>query len=168
MIKAKIGGIHGSYTKILLAVCLCKGIGFAASSPLWVKLFNRSKIFSFCSRVPLIAALFPTLLILSKFNLAFVFVAYLLYGVMQGGSELGWKMSGPVFSKDEDSAPYSSINVLAVGIRGGIFPYFGALLLLIKSFDFVLIMGGFLCIAGSLSLWRSGKKYTLQATPSTI
>ncbi|MCP5504034.1 MAG: MFS transporter [Chlamydiales bacterium] len=150
-----------SYTKILLAICFCKGLGFAASSPLWVKLFNRIKIFSFCSRVPLIAALFPILLVLAKINLIFVFIAYLLYGIMQGGSELGWKMSGPTFAEENDSAPYSSINVLAVGIRGGIFPYFGALLLIIGSSYLVLSVGGLLCVAGSLYLWRAGKKYSL-------
>ncbi|QVL57745.1 MAG: MFS transporter [Simkaniaceae bacterium] len=152
-----------SYTKILLAICFCKGVGFATSSPLWVKLFNRIKIFSFCARIPLIAALFPVLLIFAKVNLVFVFIAYLLYGIMQGGSELGWKMSGPAFAQEKDSAPYSSINVLAVGIRGGIFPYLGTLLLLAGSSYLVLTVGGLFCIAGSLYLWIAGKKYSLPA-----
>lgn len=150
-----------SYTKILLAICFCKGIGFALSSPLWVKLFNRIKIFSFCARAPLIAAFFPILLVLAKINLIFIFIAYILYGMMQGGSELGWKMSGPAFAQDKDSAPFSSINVLAVGLRGGIFPYFGALLAAIGSSYLVLTVGSLFCLAGSLYLWRSGKKYFL-------
>lgn len=153
-----------SYTEILLAICFCKGIGYALSSPLWLKLFNRIKIFAFCARVPLIAALFPILLILAKVNLVFVFIAYLLYGIMQGGSELGWKMSGPTFSEDSDSAPFSSINVLAVGIRGGIFPYFGALLLLIGNIYLVLGIGSIFCLAGSSYLWQAGKKYSTKTS----
>lgn len=156
-----------SYTKILLAICFCKGIGFAISSPLWVKIFNRIKIFSFCARVPLIAALFPLLLILAKVNIMFIFVAYLLYGMMQGGSELGWKMSGPAFSGNSDSAPFSSINVLAVGIRGGIFPYFGALLLLLGNIYLVLVIGGLFCLSGSLYLWKAGKKLSIESQRKT-
>ena len=149
-----------SYTKICLAICFCKGIGFAFSSPIWVKVLNRFNIFSFCARVPLFAACFPILLILAQFNLFFVFIAYFCYGVMQGGSELGWKMSGPTFAQEDDSSPYSSINVLAVGIRGGIFPYFGAFLLLYGGLYIVLAIGGLFCLAGSFYLWHAGANYS--------
>lgn len=165
--KYFVDHLHLSYTNVLLATSLCKGAGFAISSPLWVRLFNRSEIFSFCSRVPMIAAVFPILLILAQLNLTFLFLAYLLYGVMQGGSELGWKMSGPVFSKHTDSSPYSSINVLAVGIRGGIFPYCGAAIFLLGGPYLAMILGGLLCIGGSLSLKKSSKKYALPLSTST-
>lgn len=155
-----------SYTKILIATCFCKGIGFVASSPFWVKLFKRSEIFSFSSKVPLLASIFPLILLLAYFHISFIFIAYLLYGVMQGGSELSWKMSGPVFSKQEDSSPYSSINVLAVGIRGGIFPYFGAFLFMLGGTYIPLICGGLLCILSSSYLWKTAlDQKKIPATP---
>lgn len=151
-----------SYTGMFLAICFCKGIGFTIASPLWVKLFNRSEIFAFCSRIPLLAVIFPIMLILARFNLFFVFFAYFLYGIMQAGSELGWKMSGPIFAEAKDSAPYSSINVLAVGVRGGIFPYFGAILFMYAGPYFVFIIGGLCCFMGSIHLWRYRKKYAIR------
>jgi len=76
---------------------------------------------------------------------------------MQGGSELGWKMSGPVFSKKDDSTPYSSINVLAVGIRGCIFPYFGTLLFSIGNVYYPLILGGVFCLSAGAYLWKTSR-----------
>ncbi|WP_194847597.1 MFS transporter [Candidatus Neptunochlamydia vexilliferae] len=153
--------LHLSYTEMFLAVCLCKGVGFTIASPFWVKVFNRSEIFLFCARVPLIAAIFPALLILAKFNFLFVFLAYFLYGVMQSGSELGWKMSGPIFSAEKDSRPYSLINVLAVGVRGAIFPYFGAALFIYGGPYLSFIVGGLFCLMGSIHIFRSSKKHAI-------
>lgn len=153
-----------SYTGMFLAVCFCKGIGFTLASPLWVRLFNRSEIFSFCARVPLLAVVFPVLLVRAKIHLLFAFLAYFLYGVMQAGSELGWKMSGPVFAGKEDSSPYSLINVLAVGIRGRIFPYLGAFLFIFGGPHLTFAVGGVSCFMGSFYLWRYRKKYVQKPT----
>jgi len=152
--KYLTGNLELSYTKILIATCFCKGLGFVISSPFWVKLFKRYEIFHFSSKIPLLAAIFPFMLFLAHLHIYFLFIGYLLYGVMQGGSELGWKMSGPIFSKEEDSSPYSSINVLAVGIRGGIFPYLGAFLYMLGGTYLPLVLGGLLCLTASLYLWK--------------
>jgi hypothetical protein len=48
---------------------------------------------------------------------AWLYAAY-LYGAMQGGSELSWKLSGPIFAKDKHSTPFSSLNLVLVGARG--------------------------------------------------
>ena len=37
---------------------------------------------------------------------------------MQAGSELSWNMSGPLFSKQEESSSYTSVNIVTAGIRG--------------------------------------------------
>lgn len=151
-----------SYTGMFFAICFCKGIGFTLASPLWVRLFNRSEIFSFCARIPMLALIFPILLSFAPVNLSFLFLSYFLYGVMQAGSELGWKMSGPVFAKKDDSSIYSLINVLAVGVRGGIFPYLGAFLFIWGGPYLVFTVGGVSCLFGGLHLMGCRKKYALQ------
>ncbi|MCB1118515.1 MAG: MFS transporter, partial [Chlamydiia bacterium] len=72
-----------SYTEMLLALCFCKGVGFAFSSPAWVKLFHRLPIFPFSALVTLFAALFPLILFSGHIH-----IAYILYGIMQAGSEM--------------------------------------------------------------------------------
>ena len=114
-----------SYKEMTLATSFCKGIGFAMATPFWAKLFQRIHIFRFCSWVTLLAAIFPVLLYLSILDIRFLWAAYLAYGIMQGGSELSWHLSGPVFSPDSDSSIYSQTNILAQGVRGVVMPYLG-------------------------------------------
>ena len=106
-----------SYTKMLLALAVFKGIGFALTAPFWVKLFRRWNIFYFSGIVTALAALFPFLLMSAQLHILLLYVAYGLYGVMQAGSDLSWHMSGPAFAKEKDSTRFSGTNVLTVGIK---------------------------------------------------
>ncbi len=163
--KYFVDHLNLSYTSILTAIAVFKGIGFLISSPAWVKSFNKTKIFTFCSFVTLFAALFPFLLMGAKFNPALIFVAYLTYGIMQGGSELSWKMSGPIFAKEEDSAPFSSINILFVGIRGAIFPYLGSLCYALSSSAFfVMFIGAALSLSATFAMQRFGRETEVLST----
>lgn len=141
-----------SYTELAIALMLCKGIGFALTSPLWVRLMGWVDIYRFSALTALLAALFPIGLVLAKTQLTWLFVAYLVYGVMQAGSELSWNLSGTVFAREEDSSMYTGINVVLVGIRGCIAPPLGTYLCYVMSSSSVLLFGGFLCLCGTLWL----------------
>jgi len=151
-----VNDLHLSYAEILLALAMCKGIGFAAASPTWVKLFDRLNIFRFSSIVTLLCALFPLLLFSATVQTYWVYVAFLVYGVMQAGSELSWHMSGPVFSKSEGSSVYSTTNVLIVGLRGCIAPALGSLILAWSSASVVLCLASVLCIIATERMYRYG------------
>ncbi len=118
-----------SYTQLAIALAVAKGVGFASTSSWWGHRFEHAPIFRFISGIFLLFGAFALCLLLAGFSAAWVYAAYLLYGVAQAGSELVWHMCGPMFSKDQDSAPYSSTNVVMVGIRGLLGPSLGALLL---------------------------------------
>jgi Major Facilitator Superfamily len=141
-----------SYMELAVALTLCKGVGFALTSPLWVKWINKVDIFKLCSWVTVLACLFPIFLVASKFHLGWLYVAYLCYGVMQAGSELSWNMSGPIFSKNEDSSVYSSINVMTVGIRGCFIPAIGTLLSFWTNATGVMVIGGILCLLATFRM----------------
>lgn len=130
-----------SYTKMLLALAVSKSLGYALASPLWIRLFQKFSIFNFSGRVILLGALFPACLILSSFHPNLVYVAYLLYGMFQAGSELCWHMSGPAFSHEKESSAYSTTNVLSVGVRGCVAPPLGSLLFAITNSTAVLSLG---------------------------
>jgi MFS family permease len=134
-----------SYTSMLFALAACKGIAFAVTSPFWVKLFRKVTISPFCGLVTLLAALFPFLLISAQYHVGFVYLAYLLYGIMQAGSELGWHMSGPVFAQHEESIVFSSTNVCMVGIRGCFAPALGAFFLPYIGATGVMLLCSLLC-----------------------
>jgi len=147
-----IGELSLSYTTLAIALAACKGIGFTLTSRLWAGLLNKLNIFRFSSHVTILAALFPLTLLLAKYQPSWVFAAYLIYGVMQAGSELSWHLSGPLFAKSEDSSPYSSVNVVTVGLRGLIAPFCGALLCESFGPTPVLLLGGALSLAAALQL----------------
>lgn len=139
-----------SYAELSTAFTFCKGIAFALTSPLWTRWLHKVNIFKFSSIVTLLASLFPILLISAQFHIVCVYVAYLIYGVMQAGSELSWHLSGPIFSRKEDSSTYSSVNVGLVGIRGCIAPPIGSLLLALFSPTLILICG---CVLSLIASW---------------
>ncbi len=135
-----------SYTGLLTAIGVCKGIGVTIASSYCVKKFQSINIFRFCSWVSCLAAVFPLFLIFAKWNVLWIYAAYLVYGIMQAGSELSWHMSGPVFAGKEDSSIYTSTSVLSTGIRGCIFPLIGSLLYQSTNSLTVLIVGCCLCL----------------------
>lgn len=146
-----------SYTELGVALTLCKGIGFALTSPLWASWMQRVDIYRFSAVVTVLAALFPLTLALANINLAWLYIAYLGYGIMQAGSELSWNLSGTIFARHEDSSAFTGINVVMVGLRGCIAPPLGGLLLAIAGSSSVLMLAGLLCLTGTFALRRPGE-----------
>ncbi len=160
-----VDNLHLSYTELAFATTLCKGIAFAASSPLWVRLFSKLNIYHFTAIVTALCGLFPFILISAQYDLLFLYGAYLIYGFMQGGSELCWNMSGPIFAGERDSSVFSRTNVLAGGVRGCIIPVMGSMLLYsIQSPTLVLLAGALLCLAATWRLWVYNREITSVAS----
>lgn len=153
-----VDSLNLSYTEMLLAMGVCKAIGYAMASPLWLKLFQKWNIYHFCGIVSIFSACFPLLILASEFNPLIIYAAYILYGIMQAGSELGWNMSGPLFSRDKLSSPYSMTNVLTGGIRGCIVPPLGSLLFAFSSSFLVLSLGSLLCFLSAAYHMRNDVK----------
>jgi hypothetical protein len=157
-----MGTLNLSYKELAIALTLCKGIGCALTSSTWANWINKMDIYRFSSIVTLIGCLFPICLAASSLHLAWLYVAYGIYGVMQAGSELSWNMSGPIFSKEEESSSYSSCNVLLVGIRGAVFPVIGGILVVLFNPSVVILFGGFLCLLATFKLLAESKKFVLR------
>lgn len=148
-----------SYIELAFAITACKSVGYALTSTSWAKLMNRLDIFRLTGWVTVLAGIFPMVLVMSQFQLVWLYVAYMIYGVMQAGSELCWHMSGTIFSRDEESSQFSSLNVLAVGVRGCFAPMAGSLIYYYSGLGSVMMLGGLLCFMATSRLWLYGKKY---------
>lgn len=156
-------GLHLSYLEIGVAISFCKGIGFACSSPLWGRWIQQLNIFRFSSIISLLATIFPFLLMAAQEHLVWLYVAYIIYGLMQAGSELSWNMSGPIFAKKEDSSPFSSVNVISVGIRGLFIPSLGALCLSYFGLYSVILLSGALFICSTLTMLFFSREANMQS-----
>jgi len=146
-----------SYTEMSIALTLCKGIGCAVTSSTWAKLMQKVDLYKMSSWVTALGCLFTLFLLASQFNLLWLYLAYISYGVMQAGSELSWNLSGPIFAKDEDSSIYSGVNVLMVGIRGAIVPAIGSFLCVMTSPSMIILLGSALCLLATIKLARDSK-----------
>jgi MFS family permease len=160
-----VADLELSYTEILLALAFCKGIGFALASPFWVRQFSRQNLFSFGGVVAFLASLFPLILLCGHFQTVWIYSAYFLYGIMQAGSELAWHLSGPHFSQNEESSPYSSVNILTVGLRGLIIPALGSLIFLMSNATTVFLAAALLSLLGAQRLWNFRKESILEQAP---
>lgn len=138
-----------SYAEMGLALAVCKGIGCGLTSQLWTKLFQRVNIFYFSGLVTLLAGLFSLLIMIAPLHITLLYLAYVLYGIMQAGSEFSWHISGMVFSKDKDSSVFSSTNVLTQGLRGCVIPALGAGFLPLINSSGVMLLGGLLCFCAT-------------------
>ena len=154
-----LGELHLSYTTLAIAITTCKGIGFALTSRIWAGWMDKLSIYRFSALVTSIAALFPLALLLAKWQISWIYAAYLIYGLMQAGSELSWHLSGPLFARNEDSSAYSSVNVVTVGLRGLVAPICGSMLCIAAGPTPVLLLGGALCLLASFQLTASHRRY---------
>lgn len=155
--------LHLNYKELAIAITLCKSIGYTLALPLWTRAFKQTDLFVFTSVVTALTAFFPLGLMAAQFNLMFLYGAYLLYGIMQAGSEMSWNLSGPIFSQHEESSIYSGINVMAVGLRGCIAPPIGSFLCYLANPSVVLLIGAGLSLTATWQMYSCRKqKYPVE------
>jgi MFS family permease len=150
-----------SYLEMAAAISIAKGLGFALSSPIWARWFERVPILRMSGAVFLSVGLFPILLALSPMNIWWLYIAYFWYGVGQGGSHLVWNLSGPIFAGKEDSSRYTGVNVAMAGLRGAVGPGLGGWLTVVWGPIEVLCLGGLLCFWSGGWLFRVKSKKSL-------
>lgn len=156
-----------SFTELAIAISLCKGIGYVLTTPLWTRAMHKIDIFRFSGYVTLMAFLFPLCLIAAKTHLIWVYIAYLLYGVMQAGSELSWHLSGPIFAKQDDSSIYTGVTLASVGLRGCVMPSLGGILYGISGAAPVLLFCGGLFLIATWRLNTENPEFKMKEVGST-
>lgn len=160
--------LHLNTTKIALAFSCCRGITFLTTSRLWASLLERTSIFYLNALVNGLSCLFFGFLIATFFGSHWLFIAYLFYGAMQAGCELSWNVSGPLFSGEEESTLYSSLNLALVGIRGCLCPVAGYMLFKFTSFTSMFVFGLLLCIAGVIYGLYLNKRYAIPVRKAAL
>lgn len=146
---------HKTYTQ---ARYIFMSLGVVATSPLWQRALRVYTINQLMPAVSLIFGLFPIIVIMSYFHKPFVNAAFVLYGIAQAGSHLIWNMSASVFSKDQDSSPYTSLNILMQGLRGCVAPILGGVLTSLAGPIPVLALGALIGLFGMYIMIKNNQK----------
>ena len=136
-----------SYFEILSAISIAKGLGYVFSSPFWSHFLDKFSIFNVSICIFALMGMFPFVLLLAVYKSFWLFIAYFLYGIAQGGSHLVWNLSGPYFAKNKNSLNFTSVGVVLAGLRGSVAPPLGSYLVSSFSSFFVLFFGAVLCFS---------------------
>jgi MFS family permease len=146
-----------SYSNITTARFIFMAIGVAGASLLWKKGLSHVPLLKLTLWVLFGFGLFPIALLLAQIDLWFLYLAFFIYGIAQAGSHLIWHLSGTFFALDQDSAPYTRVNILMQGLRGAVMPLIGGLLCDLLGPMPILLLGTFLCLYGTHYLFRRVK-----------
>lgn len=147
-----------SHVDISYARFIFMALGVMTSSYIWNRLFQQHHINKLIGPILGGFALFPLLLLITKFDLHLLYVAFFIYGIAQTGSHLIWNLSGISFSGGKSAVLFSQVNLLMIGIRGLIFPFLGSLLCQQISAPFVLFLGIIFCLLGAFYSVYQGKR----------
>ena len=139
-----------SYTKLFFSIGILKGLGFILFSNQWATFLQKKSLSVFTSLVFGGFVLFMLFLLLAQYTTQTIFLAYFIYGIAQAGSHLIWHLSGPIFAGQQESYPFSVVNVLSIGVRGFIAPPLGAALSFFIGPTFTIIAG---ISMGLLATW---------------
>lgn len=150
-----------SYTEVAFAFAFAKGVGFIIATPLATRWFSKASIFTFSGLVTALAALSLALMLAASGLTSLIYAAFFCYGIMQAGSHLSWHLAGPRFSGEENSAPFTSLNVALVGLRGLIGPLLGSLLVSKLGLAAPFWAGIILCLSATALAFR-GRYATLR------
>lgn len=136
------------HTDMLISRLVCMGLGFVLSTPLWRRALSRLSIFQSTGWACLGFAFCPLLLLPAHYSITWVYLQFFIYGVAQAGSHLIWHLSGPLFAGPKNSSPFSTVNILAVGVRGVIIFLFGGLLCELLGAVAVLLLSALFSLSG--------------------
>lgn len=148
-----------SYFQISFLFAVCKGCGSLVSSQAWGRLMNRIPMDRFATITFVLFALFIALLPLGALSYIVLPLAYFLRGVTQSAVHLLWHLSGPYYSGPKESASYSSVNLMLLGLRGLFAPALGAALCLLISPLGTLGLSSLLCVSAA----RFGKRSSIKS-----
>lgn len=154
--------LHLSYSQLGIAFSFCKGISFLFASPFWARWVGNNSLFKLHSHVNILICLYILSLTFSNFGKEWIYLAYLFYGTTQAGSELGWHLSGPIFSEKKESILYSGVNLALVGLRGCICPLLSHLIFISSGVYSVFLVSFIVCFAGVFYGYKLDAKYQKQ------
>jgi hypothetical protein len=147
-----LGSLPISYYMLFICRTFIKGAGTILSAKPWSRLLKPQTVIPLASVVAYGFFAYTTLLMGASITPYMILPAYLLYGVVQSGSHLVWNLSGALLSGKESSCQYSSVNILTVGLRGCIAPWFGGACIGAIGLLPTLGIGAAIMIAGAVFL----------------
>jgi F0F1-type ATP synthase assembly protein I len=150
VIPSFLKGHPFSFATLATSTTAIKEIGMILTTPLWGYLMRRFRYENLSTAVFTLVAMYLFLLLNIEAAYQMLIISFLIYGIAQAGSHMIWSLSGPYFSKEDDSSRYSMVNVFMVGVRGLVMPPTGALLSHFFGGEIAIFTGAIFCLLGAI------------------
>lgn len=151
-----------SLFEIFSLFTLLEGLGFVLASSMWAKYLEKRGLHAAACFVIICFSLQPILLIMA--SPIYIFAAYFIYGAAQAGSKLVWNLSGPLLCGNESSSQYTTVNILAIGVRGCCMPLLGAACTVVFGATTSLAVSFLFMLCGAGYLWQRAGKTALESS----
>lgn len=138
------------HSSVVTGRSILMGAGIVLSSQIWKSILSKERVPELTQWVLIGFAFYLISMMLAQVHMSYFYISFLFYGIAQAGSHLLWNLSGILFSADQDSSPFSRLNILMLGLRGAVAPGLGGLLCGILGPMPVLAVGSILCLIGAL------------------
>lgn len=145
-----------SISNMTIARCVFVGIGLAGSALIWKKALQQFSVHKLTTWILVGFGIYPLLFTLAPLHIFWFYLAHLVYGIAQAGSHLVWHLSGTIFAGENGvSTPFTTTNVLMIGLRGLVGPFLGGVLCDYFGAGPVLLLGALICWAGAWYMAKS-------------
>lgn len=141
--------LYLSHSSVVTGRSILMGFGIVLSSWFWKQILTKQRVPQMTQWILIGFASYLLSMVLSLFSREWFYVAFFFYGIAQAGSHVLWNLSGIIFSENEDSSPFSRLNILMLGLRGAVAPALGGVCCKLLGPVPVLIVGTLFCLIGA-------------------
>ncbi len=152
-------------------ISIAKGLVFHAaliiSTPLMGKFHGKGNPNKFCGYIFSVLALFPLLLVSSKYFYVLglnidvdlnVYLSFFLFGFAMSGVTIAWTLSSIYYAPIGEVSNYQAVHITLTGIRGVFSPALGYAVMKIFAIEYTFYLSAFLFLLGGLLMFRESRK----------
>jgi hypothetical protein len=158
-----------SYSPISFAKGLIFHTALILVTPLMGRYHGTGNPTKFCAYVFSILALFPLVLVSSKYFAASglitnteitVYISYFIFGFAMSGVTIAWTLSSIFYAPKNEVSNYQAVHITLTGVRGVFSPALGYAVMKVFEIEYSFYLSAFLFMLGGIMMWKESKKLT--------
>lgn len=158
-----------SYSPISFAKGLIFHTALILVTPLMGRYHGTGNPTKFCGYVFSILALFPLVLVSSKYFAAVglitnteitVYISYFIFGFAMSGVTIAWTLSSIFYAPKNEVSNYQAVHITLTGVRGVFSPALGYAVMKIFEIEYSFYLSAFLFMLGGIMMWKESKNLT--------
>src|SRR5205085_7745729 len=131
--------------------------------PLMGKYHGTGNPTKFCGYIFMMLALYPLILISSKYTAALgisidkttiVYISHFFFGVAMSGVGIAWSLSSIYYSTPGNVVNYQAVHITLSGVRGLFAPALGYFIMKAFAIEYTFFLAAVLLIAGGILMLR--------------